>query len=34
MDENVKKAADKMVGSKKTEEEQAAELKALDLRKN
>lgn len=30
MDENVKKAADKMVGSKKTEEEQAAELKALE----
>lgn len=27
MDENVKKTADKMVGSKKTEEEQAAELK-------
>ncbi len=30
MDENVKKAADKMVESKKTEEEQAAELKALE----
>lgn len=30
MDENVKKAADKMVGSKKTEEEQAAELKAQE----
>ncbi|WP_312425690.1 RNA polymerase sigma factor RpoD [Lacrimispora sp.] len=30
MDENVKKAADKMAGSKKTEEEQAAELKALE----
>ncbi len=30
MDENVKKAADKMVGSKKTEEEQAAELMALE----
>ena len=30
MDENVKKAADKMVGSKKTEEEQTAELKALE----
>ncbi|WP_312445711.1 RNA polymerase sigma factor RpoD [Lacrimispora sp.] len=30
MDENVKKAADKMVGSRKTEEEQAAELKALE----
>ncbi|SEU31334.1 RNA polymerase primary sigma factor [Lacrimispora sphenoides] len=30
MDDNVKKAADKMVGSKKTEEEQAAELKALE----
>jgi RNA polymerase primary sigma factor len=30
MDENVKKAADKMVGSRKTEEEQAAELKAME----
>lgn len=30
MDENVKKTADKMVGSKRTEEEQAAELKAAE----
>ncbi|WP_024295251.1 RNA polymerase sigma factor RpoD [Lacrimispora indolis] len=30
MDENVKKTADKMVGSRKTEEEQAAEAKALE----
>ncbi|GLC82798.1 RNA polymerase sigma factor RpoD [Lacrimispora brassicae] len=30
MDENVKKTADKMVGSRKTEEDQAAEAKALE----
>ncbi len=30
MDENVKKTADKMVGSKRTEEERAAELKAAE----
>jgi RNA polymerase primary sigma factor len=30
MDENVRKAADKMTGARKTEEEQAAELKALE----
>ena len=30
MDENVKKTADKMVGSRKTEEEQAVEAKAAE----